>query len=193
MINQQQEQVIEGTIEELDKWWKEATSSIFQTGQFIHCVEIDGKSFYNGYEQYLLLNVNQIKGINIQTLSKTESILSTEQSLDEYLDRFIPGALGLADQLFGNLSAEQQQLLAQLVEGLDWIGKALQFAGTLYADSGSSLPEYADLLEPFYAFVNELFEAINQDDYVGVADLLQYEIVPLLERFRNRSAKRDLS
>ncbi|WP_055106051.1 hypothetical protein [Paenibacillus ihumii] len=190
-INQQQLQEINSSIEELDQWWKQTTSEIYQNQRFIHSVEIDGKVYYDGYELYLFQNVNRIKELDIRTISSIESIKENEQSLDEYLNRFIPEALNLANQLFGNLTSEQYSLLVQLIEGLDWILKALQFNRLLFGNV-TNLPQYLAIVEPLELFVKEIFEKVNQEDYVGVGDLVQYEIVPLLHQFQNRNKKSEL-
>lgn len=183
MINQQQEQVIDGSIEQLDKWWKEATGSIFQTGQLIHFVEIDGKVFYDGYEQYLFLNVEQIQCVNINSLSRLESIVSTEQELDQYLCRFIPAAKGVANRLYGGLNEENVSLLSQVVQGLGWISSALDLSVKLYSEEAGNLPEYLTTVAPISQFIGTLHDNIQNDDFVGVSDVLEYEIIPALENY----------
>ncbi|GIO86577.1 hypothetical protein J25TS5_35090 [Paenibacillus faecis] len=183
MINQQQEQVIEGTIEELDKWWKEATGSIFQTGQLIHCVEIDGKALYDGYEQYLFLNVDQIQCININCLSRLESIVFTEQELDQYLSRFIPAAKSVANQLYSGLNEENVNLLSQVVQGLDWISSAFSLNYKLYTEEAMSLPKYLTPVASISQYISTLHDNIQNDDFVGVSDVLEYEIIPALENY----------
>lgn len=186
MINQQQEQVIEGTIEELDKWWKEATGSIYQTQQLIHCVEIDGKTFYAGYEQYLFLNVDQIQCVNINTLSRLESIVSTEQELDQYLSRFIPAAKSIVNQLYGGLNQENAGLLSQLVQGLEWISSAVALNAKLYTEEADNLPEYLAEVASVNQYINVLHNNIQSDDFVGVSDILEYEIIPALENYHSQ-------
>ena len=73
-IDQQQEQIIDASIEKLDDWWKQATGYIFDQKRLIHCVDIDGSTHYDNYEQYIILNASQIQVINIRTLSRMESI-----------------------------------------------------------------------------------------------------------------------
>ncbi|MCM3701043.1 hypothetical protein [Paenibacillus macerans] len=183
MINQQQEQVIEGTIEELDKWWKEATGAIFQTGQLIHCVDIDGETFYAGYEQYLFLNVDQIQYVNINSLSRMEGIVSTEQELDQYLSRFIPAAKSVANQLYGGLNQENAGLLSQLVQGLEWISSAIALNVKLYMEETETLPEYLAEIASVNQHISVMHTNIQQDDFVGASDVLEYEIIPALENY----------
>ncbi|MGZ7445973.1 hypothetical protein [Paenibacillus sp. TH7-28] len=185
MINQQQEQVIGGSIEQLDKWWKEATGSIFQTGQLIHCVEIDGKIFYDGYEQYLFHNVERIQCVNINSLSRLESIVSTEQELDQYLCRFIPAAKGVANRLYGGLNEENVGLLSQVVQGLGWISSALDLNVKLYSEEAGNLPEYLTTVASISQFIGTLHDNIQNDDFVGVSDVLEYEIIPALENYHS--------
>lgn len=181
MINQQKEQIIESTIEQLEKWWKEATGLLFQNGQLIHCVEIDGQTLYTGYEYYLSLHVKEIQCVNIISLSRMESIVSTEQELEQYLSRFIPAAKSVVSQLYGGLNQENVGLLSQLVQGLGWIETAFSLNVKLYSEEAERLPEYLAQITSIEQHTSALHTCIQQDDFVGVSDVLEYEIIPALE------------
>ncbi|GAA0377897.1 hypothetical protein [Paenibacillus motobuensis] len=192
-VDQQQEQIIIATIEELDRWWKQATSDIFNQQRLIHFVEIDGNILYDNYEQYLLLNVSQIQEVNIQTLSRLESIQDTEQSIDDYLERFIPAAQDVTDQLYGEMMQQQQNLFAQFIEGLGWIVKAFEFNQTLFNEDGIAPPYLSQVMEPLEAIITQIYDNVQQEDFVSVGDLIQYELIPLLQKFQNRKQKSELS
>lgn len=192
-IDHQQEQILDASIESLDRWWKQATGYIFGQQKLIYCVEIDGSTLFDNYEQYLILNVNKIREVNIKTLSRMESIQDTEQSIDEYLDGFIPAAQNVADQLFGEITQEQQGLFAQFIEGLGWIVNALEFNLALYNQDGT-VPSYlTSVMEPLEANINEIYNHVQEEDLVSVGDLIQYELIPLLQNFNLRKQKSELS
>lgn len=192
-IDQQQEQIINANIEELDHWWKQATSDIYGQQKLIHYVEIDGNVLYDNYEQYLLINVNQIQKVNIQTLSRLESIQDTEQSIDEYLERFIPATQKVADQLYGEMTQEQQSLFAQFIEGLGWIVKAFEFNQTLFNKDGTAPSYLSQVMEPLEAIITQIYDNVQQEDFVSVGDLIQYELIPVLQKFQDNKQKSELS
>lgn len=192
-VDHQEGKFIDSTIEQLDDWWKSATSYIYKQQRLIHCVEIDGNVFYTGFEQYLMDNVTDIKDVTIRTLTRLESIQETEQSIDEYLERFIPITQNIADQLYGDVMQEQQNSFAQFIEGLSWIVKAMEFIQALY-DETNHVPQYLKvIMSPLETIINDIFENVQQNDYVSVGDLLQYELLPLLQKFQNREQLSDLS
>lgn len=192
-IDQQQEQIIDATFEQVDYWWKQATSSIFQQEKLIQYVTIDGRVMYDGYEQYLVQNLVQIKEVDISTLSRMESIQETEKSISEYLERFIPAAQNITDQLFGVIGMEQQNLFARFVEGLGWIVNALEFNKTLYNQIADYEPEYLKILERLELVINEMCDNVERKDYVAVGDLIQYEIIPLMRDSQNKMEMSALS
>ncbi|WP_374717699.1 hypothetical protein [Neobacillus sp.] len=187
-IDDQQVEWIDDTLEGIEYWWKCSTSRIYQDRRFIHFVEVNGKAVYEAYELYIVQNLQEVREINIHTLSVIESIQETEKALDEYLERFLPGALDVADQLYGGLSSESQPLFRQLLEGLNWIVMSMQFERELYAMvEYHANPEF--LISALSALENlhqEIMKAVENNDFTGVSDLLQYEVVPVLQQFQNR-------
>lgn len=193
MIDHQQEQFIDASVESLDRWWKQATGYIFGLQRLIHCVDIDGTTLYNNYEQYLILNATKVTEVNIRTLSRIESIQDTEQSIDEYLERFIPAAQNVADQLFGEITQEQQGLFAQFIEGLGWIINALEFNLALFNQDETAPSYLTTVMEPLEANIKEIYDHVQQKDFVSVGDLIQYELIPLLQKYINEKQKSELS
>ncbi|AZS17586.1 hypothetical protein [Paenibacillus lutimineralis] len=192
-INQEQEQFIDNTIEKLDGWWKQATEAIYQQRQLIQYVELDGNLYYDGYEQYIIENVNRIKEINICTLSKWESIQDTERSIVEYLDRFIPAGQDASIQFFGEIKAEQHNIFAQFIDGLSWIVSALEFNRILYKEVGISQPEYLTTMDSLDEIISGIYENVQRDDYIAIGDIIQYEIVPLMQEIQKKMKKSELS
>lgn len=194
-VDGQQVEWIEDTLEGIEQWWKGSTSQIYQDRRLIHFVEVNGKAIYEAYELYIVQNIQEVREVNIRTLSALESIQNTEQALDEYLERFIPGASDVADQLYGGLTLENQPLFAQLLEGFHWIVKSMQFDRELYAmaDHHVSPNFLTSTLSSLEKLLQEIIQAVENNDFTGVSDLLQYEVVPALQQFQNRNKMSGLS
>lgn len=186
MIDKKQEQIIEPNLDELNEWWTLTTADIFQKQRFIHCVEINGFSLYEGYEKYLVDHISDIERVNIKTISRIESVEDTEKALDEYLKRFIPGSLKVSEYLYGDLSEDLWKDFSDFIVGLEWIVKALEFDMVLFKSEGVETPEYLSILDNLGSFISEMDNCLQQQDYVSVGDIIQFEIVPLLEIFSSR-------
>lgn len=98
----------------------------------------------------------------------------TIESLIEYIPKMINGCQNTVENLQGGNEAVAVQLLPDIVEGLEWILQALSGL----RDNGKFLNiELSSLTKHFHEMVN----ALELRDYVLLADLLDYEIVPVLE------------
>ncbi|WP_270406271.1 hypothetical protein [Paenibacillus timonensis] len=194
-VDGQQVEWIEDTLNGIEQWWKSSTSRIYQDRRLIHFVEVNGKAIYEAYELYIVQNIQEVREVNIHTLSATESIQDTEQALDEYLERFVPGALDIADQLYGGLTIDNQPLFGQLLEGFHWIVKSMQFDNELYvlAEYHASPDYLTSALSTLERVLQEIMQAVENNDFTGVSDLLQYEVVPALQQFQNRNKMSGLS
>jgi hypothetical protein len=194
-VDGQQVELIEDTLDDIEKWWRNSTSRIYQDRRLIHFVEVNGKAIYEAYELYIVQNIQEVREVNIHTLSAIESIQNTEQALDEYLERFVPGALDVADQLYGGLTLENQPLFGQLLEGFQWIVKSMQFDRELYAmaDYHASPDFLTSTLSTLEKLLQEILQAVENNDFTSVSDLLQYEVVPALQQFQNRNKMSGLS
>ncbi|EBK2060060.1 hypothetical protein AAL85_25055, partial [Salmonella enterica subsp. enterica serovar Typhi] len=84
------EKIVEPNLDSLQNWWQFMINQIYAQDRLIRAVQVDGKLLYDGYEQYIRNNIDRIEEIKIQTLTRSESLFETKQTLDEYLERFIP-------------------------------------------------------------------------------------------------------
>lgn len=103
-------------------------------------------------------------------------LVETMQSLGEYLPRMVNGCREITNNLQVGNEATALSQMPQFVEGLQWIFEAItgiQKNGLLHEIDFGSLQEY------FNGVVNSL----EIKDYVLLADLLEYEIAPVLEEW----------
>jgi hypothetical protein len=92
-----------------------------------------------------------------------------------YSDRLIEGIREYIDLLNKDIYSEASKKLVDIVEGLDWEFSAI----SLMQDKLAPKFELQDCKELF----KQLSEAIQNSDLVLISDLLQYEIIPLLEKW----------
>lgn len=177
--------------QEFEMWWKAATSSIYDQQRLIHSVCINEIWVYQNYEEYILKNFNSIKKVDVKTLSSLESIQQTEETLGEYLSRFVDSSMELSQHFYGELSEEDWRNFSAFIEGLDWIIKAIEFERLLYQRVRMAMPNHLELAAQFPHFIAEMEINLNEQDYVAVGDLIQYEIVPLLKQIHSNINLKD--
>lgn len=166
----------------INEWWNASTEELYSTERLIYCVEINGNSIYNNYEHFIIENYQEITEINIKSLSKNESIEETCKTLNDYLVRFIPATLVIADYFYSDVTEAQWSEFSEFIDGLSWIVKSIDFLRLLTSDSTSQLFVFND----FEKAISELEQGLEAKDYVLVADIMRYELVLQLEQLKER-------
>ncbi|WP_066055877.1 hypothetical protein [Robertmurraya korlensis] len=103
-------------------------------------------------------------------------VIDTLESLKEYFPKLINGSREIAEYLQEGNEAKALSVMPQLVEGLQWV-----FEAVMGIQNNGFLNDInlLDLKDNF----QEMVEALEIGDHVLLADLLQYEIAPTLEKW----------
>lgn len=182
------EKIVEPNLDSLQNWWQFMINQIYAQDRLIRAVQVDGKLLYDGYEQYIRNNIDRIEEIKIQTLTRSESLFETKQTLDEYLERFIPISSELSRTFFGDLTQEHWQTFSDFITGLDWIISALKFAELLSQnDVVTPQQNYGQMINELQNVISEMEKSLEDEDYVTVGDLIQHELLPVLEKCKSQS------
>lgn len=183
-IDQNNELNVQEEPQSVSVWWKELCFKVQQENRLIYCAEIDGELLYDGYEDYIVNNFNRINEICIKTLTKQESIVESNISINEYLEGFIPAVIELSDHFYGELTENHWNTFAHFIEGLSWIVKSLEFIELL--TDGETDNNNNNTLKELEMIISNLEHALNQKEHVLVGDLIQYELIPLLQNYKSK-------
>ncbi|MFU1796325.1 hypothetical protein ACM1RC_20875 [Paenibacillus azoreducens] len=178
MTDNYEPQEIHNDIQTINNWWKEFTSHLYRKKRLIYCLEIDGVQMFNGYESFIVENHEDINQIHIHTKSHQESIQETFQVMGNYLETFIPKSLALADCFYGEVSESQWDEFSQFIDGLNWIVSSLEFIQSISDSVNDDIKLVLAELEPVIA---NLEQSIQNDEHVEMADLIKYELIPIIE------------
>lgn len=101
-----------------------------------------------------------------------------------YLDRVVPT---LMDVGAGLRSAPDQELLGKLSsfdEGLGWL---IEFGSKsdIFLPDEETKSEFAYFVSQVHEGSKQFVQALENKDYVDLADVLEYQFVPAMERFRD--------
>ncbi|MNW51893.1 hypothetical protein D3C74_293920 [compost metagenome] len=89
----------------------------------------------------------------------------------------------IADQMYGEMLPEVWDQLKTGLEGLQWIVSSFEFLRYLYSTDSIVVSKLLDYSNELGRIIGEIANSINRDDIVGVADLIQYELLPILEKY----------
>ncbi len=102
--------------------------------------------------------------VTILSATQEELLLQLVSSLQEYLERVLGSLNELSRRFYANPNQEAWVLLADFLEGLEFLQNSLSRIGGRYLDDGR-----------FVRMLQELLQAMENQDSVSVADLLAYE------------------
>jgi len=177
------------------------SASMSKQGKVITSIIMNNLQLTEGRQyDYREFPAGQIDSIELKTAEPVRLALEALDSSREHVD-MLKQLCGQAAELFrrgDDFEANEQY--SRLVEGLRWMVKGLSaMAGMLGMDenqplaSGKSLRYYQDeVLTPVF---DGMYSSQQRDDYVELADRLEYELIPamgqveqLLEAFKRQLA-----
>lgn len=147
---------------------------------FSHFI-VDGTEVYEDHENYLIVNLNKIN--KLEVIAKTEKIFINDilLSSEEYLKRAKPELVSLSEGFYANPTTETHSNFEQLLDGLEWLDKMLAIIGASKERPQGS-EQYTELSESLKSEIANLGEAVENSDNVLVADIIQYELMPIFEK-----------
>ncbi|MDR3541397.1 MAG: hypothetical protein P4L69_10585 [Desulfosporosinus sp.] len=144
-------------------------------------MSIDGRQVQGDFEEYLHDRVGEISIIEVHTIPWKKWMDGALIMALQYLGRAIPGVRRLSDDFYRGNTEENWQTLGQLLEGLQWLAELihnLEQKGTQYYSSWDTA---ISLTFSFRGLLANLEEAMTTSNLVSVADVLAYQVKPLLE------------
>ncbi|WP_274654186.1 hypothetical protein [Paenibacillus humicola] len=106
-----------------------------------------------------------------------EIIVETLESMKDYVPKLVAASEKLANDIQSHEGGWPDYLLAYL-DGIDWLTSA--FDGIQRLDGEILSPFKIDSLR---LLIDQLRMALEQQDFVSICDLLQYEMSPLLHTY----------
>ncbi|MCM3040932.1 hypothetical protein M3201_14610 [Paenibacillus motobuensis] len=175
---------------QIKAWWEELCSEINKADRFIYSVSIDNQPVYDLFDKHIENNLINIDELNVQTKTKQESAIETTGAISDYLERFIPAITELSDHFYGELTEENWGTFSYFIEGLSWILQSIEFLQVI-SDEGTSAI-HTKTLQELSKIVEELEAGLEDKQFVLVGDLMQYELSPVLESYKEEITKLEM-
>jgi len=172
---------------QVKEWWEKICLEIQKKDRLVYCVSINENLIYDCFDEFIVNNLDHISELNIKTLTINESVHETRNTIDEYLDRFIPAVGELSDSFYGELSDKHWEKFSYFIEGLNWFINSMEFLQFITKVGTSNIE--TKVLQKLEGIIKDIENATNDQNYVLVGDLMQYEIIPLLENYKTENKK----
>lgn len=154
-------------------------------------LEIDGVEVYGDYYEYFLQHINEINEVKVIIKTPNEIAKDVLVSTANYLMTALPEIEKLSNEFYKTPESESWSKLADLFEGIKWILDTFMILDKNYniediVDSYEEWNEYAQYIYSLKKLINEFEEVMKNQDYISIADILSYEIIPLFNDMLNK-------
>lgn len=160
---------------------------------FSHLI-IDGVEIYDDFYDYFLNNIKNIEEVIIVTKTKKEISKEIILSTIDYIGRAIPEIENLSDQFYKTPSNESWNKLVDLFEGIKWILDTF-----IMIDNNKQLKNIVNSYEEWNLYAQDIYslkellgefeDVLENSDYVSIADILSYELIPLFKEMKEKLEK----
>lgn len=154
--------------------------SITNSGFYLSHMNIDGVEIFTDYEFYIEDHISHIENIKIEVKSIEEFANEILTSIYDYAQRSVSEIKILSEAFYHSPSAETWGNLHDLIEAIQWMHEAINSINN-ESKQPSNWNSYLSIIKEFESIFPNLMEALETQDSILTADILQYEIVPVFD------------
>lgn len=169
---------------EFDLFWKKTTRLFFNENQVIQYIEINGQKLFADFERYLVSNYEDIQELKIFTVSELQLLMETLEEGAAYLSKVLDEIENLSFSFYGEIGKKEWETFSQFTDGLQWIYLAIQSCIPIVEKQDLKIMNKDKLnliKEKLDHSIRDLEEALINQEYTTVGDLIEYEFRPVLD------------
>ncbi|NLY89965.1 MAG: hypothetical protein GX085_10205 [Firmicutes bacterium] len=159
-----------------------------ESGLVLSHLRVDDTEVYTDYYNYLKERIDQINLVEVEVRTVAGILQDALLTAEEYLEQALPEIETLAAEFYQGPSRESWERFQQLLDGVDWLNQLVTVI-----DQNTTKPErwqdYLAVADRLRDELQNLQEALENRDYVMIGDLLNYEIIPCFQEFRETIKK----
>jgi hypothetical protein len=163
----------------------EISSFIDEKGKVLDYIVLDNKEYYE-FEAIDWENINS--DIKIVTVTPIKMCLNTVRDTDSYIDRLVNAFEKIMAFYRDGKESEGTKLLGSAVSGIEWVNSVIikiePVLGLNYQKLEVKGQKIVDYYGNYSSKLNELTEAIEAKDNFLAADIIEYEIIPAFEGWK---------
>ena len=158
------------------------------SGTYIRRVWLDGQEVSSSAPDTLMSAVSSVELLELELADLKDLMANNLSNAKEYLEKLIPGFQKAADLFRMGNEQEAHKFYLQILDGIDWISQVVQ---TVVNSRNKELEgqDLKDRQEKLTGFMAQMLEANQNQDWVLLADLLEYEMIPFYENWQEALSK----
>ena len=132
--------------------------------------------------------LSEIKTLEVEVSTLSDIVDQNIENADTYLTRLIPGIEKSVELFRTGNEQEANQFFINIIDGIDWLSQVLDMILTAKAISPDTVfdgKSIQDRRASLVDFTQQMVDANRNKDWVLLADLLEYEILPYYQEWSN--------
>lgn len=175
----------------IDNIFKDIEDIISKSEYIFSHLVIDGYDIYGDFNNYFSDNIKSIQEVKVVTKTVKELAQNILLSTIDYIERAVPEIEILSNEFYKTPEKETWNKLTQLIEGMNWIIESFTMIDVnrelkSIVSSYEEWNMYAKDVYQLGELIGEFKEILENQDFISVADILSYEIVPLFNEMKEK-------
>ena len=153
-------------------------------GSYIRRIWLDQQEFPADDRETLQKKPTDINSLEVELANLKDLVATNLSNALDYLEKLIPGFDQAADLFRMGNEQEANKFYIQILDGMDWFSEVINIV--MDSEFKRSAPE--DTLRLRQAkltdLMNQMLEANKNQDWVLLADILEYEMIPFYKEWQ---------
>jgi len=158
---------------------KEVLDAILKSRQdsYIRRIWLEGQEVSSSAQDTLMTSTSSIELLELELAYLGDLLANNLANAKEYLEKLIPGFQKAADLFRMGNEQEAHKFYLQVLDGIDWFSQVVL---NIVKSRGNQVEgqSLGDRQETLTGLMAQMLEANQNQDWVMLADLLEYEMIP---------------
>ena len=157
-------------------------------GNVVRSVKLNGQESSPDSPVTQQTPLSDIKTLEMEVSTLSGIIDKNIENADAYLMRLIPGIEKSVELFRTGNEQEANQFFINIIDGMDWFSQVLDMifaAKEISSDTAINGKSVQDRRARLIDFTQQMVDANKNKDWVLLADLLEYEILPYYKEWSN--------
>lgn len=134
------------------------------------------------------IETNEIKQLEIQSMPVDEMAINITEELDKVSRIMNAGAREIASLFRQADDAEALEMFQDLLDVTRDFLNMISLLRNEYVDVEKSIPEFRSNVDTIASLLGEMTEVLENEDWILLSDLLEYEFLPVMSNWENTIA-----
>ncbi len=147
---------------------------------YVRRIWLEGQEVSSGAMDTLMTSITSIELLELELAHLGDLLANNLANAKEYLEKLIPGFQKAADLFRMGNEQEAHKFYLQILDGIDWFSQVVL---NIVKSRGNQVEgqSLGDRQEKLTGLMAQMLEANQNQDWVLMADLLEYEMIPYYE------------